>query len=90
MRTQGIVMQQHMYMYTETLSQRLQQRKKNDGERKTENTLLSTIAYMTDNHMLHDFLMLFSVNRSALYSYGSHKVMRKLWRALRRWHERHP
>jgi cyclopropane-fatty-acyl-phospholipid synthase len=39
---------------------------------------------------VHDFLMLFSVNRSALYSYGSQKVMRKLWRALRRWHQANP
>ncbi|HEX2511339.1 MAG TPA: class I SAM-dependent methyltransferase, partial [Xanthobacteraceae bacterium] len=39
---------------------------------------------------VHDFLMLFSVNRSALYSYGSQKVMRKIWRALRRWHQANP
>ena len=36
---------------------------------------------------MHDFLMLFSVNRQALYTYGSQKVMRKVWRALRRWHQ---
>ncbi len=39
---------------------------------------------------VHDFMMLFSVNRSALYSYGSQKVMQKIWRALRRWHQANP
>src|SRR6188768_1181695 len=39
---------------------------------------------------VHDFLLLFSINRSALYSYGSQKVMRKVWRALRRWHQANP
>src|SRR5262245_10944567 len=39
---------------------------------------------------VHDFLMLFSVNRQALYTYGSQKVMRKVWRALRRWHQANP
>jgi cyclopropane-fatty-acyl-phospholipid synthase len=36
---------------------------------------------------VHDFLMLFSVNRQALYSYGSQKLLRRIWRALRRWHQ---
>src|SRR5262245_37915814 len=39
---------------------------------------------------VHDFIMLFSVNRQALYSYGSQKLMRKIWRALRRWHQANP
>ena len=43
-----------------------------------------------DGSGIHDFLLLFSVNRSALYSYGSQKLMRKLWRALRRWHQANP
>ena len=32
---------------------------------------------------IHDFLMLFSVNRAALYTYGTQKLMRRLWRRLR-------
>jgi cyclopropane-fatty-acyl-phospholipid synthase len=43
-----------------------------------------------DGSGVHDFLMLFSVNRSALYSYGSQRLMRRLWRALRRWHQANP
>ncbi len=39
---------------------------------------------------IHDFLLLFSVNRSALYSYGSQRLMRRVWRALRRWHQANP
>lgn len=39
---------------------------------------------------IHDFLLLFSVNRSALYSYGSQRLMRRLWRGLRRWHQANP
>ena len=39
---------------------------------------------------VHDFLMLFSVNRAALYSYGTQKLMRRLWRSLRRWHTANP
>jgi len=35
---------------------------------------------------IHDFLLLFSVNRAGLYSYGSQKRMRRIWRGLRRWH----
>ena len=37
---------------------------------------------------IHDFLLLFSVNRAGLYSYGSQKLMRRVWRGLRRWHRR--
>ena len=29
---------------------------------------------------IHDFVLLFSVNRAGLYSYGSQKLMRRLWR----------
>jgi cyclopropane-fatty-acyl-phospholipid synthase len=39
---------------------------------------------------IHDFLLLFSVNRAALYSYGSQKLMRRVWRGLRRWHQANP
>ena len=43
-----------------------------------------------DGAKIHDFLLLFSVNRAALYSYGSQKLMRRLWRSLRRWHQANP
>src|ERR1700726_2148833 len=33
---------------------------------------------------IHDFLLLFSVNRAGLYSYGSQKLMRRVWRRLGR------
>jgi len=39
---------------------------------------------------IHDFLRLFSVNRAGLYSYGSQKLMRRVWRALRRRHQANP
>src|SRR3984957_11364202 len=39
---------------------------------------------------IHDFLLLFSVNRAGLYSYGSQRLMRRVWRGLRRWHQGHP
>src|SRR4051794_28438872 len=39
---------------------------------------------------IHDFLLLFSINRSGLYRYGSQKLMRRLWRGLRRWHQANP
>ena len=39
---------------------------------------------------IHDFLLLFSVNRAGLYSYGSQKLMRRIWRGLRRWHQANP
>src|SRR4051794_3536257 len=41
---------------------------------------------LEDGSAIHDFLLLFSINRAGLYSYGSQKVMRRLWRVLRRWH----
>ena len=34
--------------------------------------------------------MLFSVNRAGLGAHGSQKLMRRLWRALRRWHQANP
>jgi len=39
---------------------------------------------------IQDLLMLFSVNRSALYSQGSQKLLRNVWRGLRRWHQANP
>src|SRR6187200_883140 len=45
---------------------------------------------LEDGAKIHDFLMLFSVNRAALYSYGTQKLMRRLWRSLRRWHQANP
>lgn len=39
---------------------------------------------------IHDFLLLFSINRAGLYSHGSQKLMRRMWRALRRWHQSNP
>jgi len=45
---------------------------------------------LEDGAKIHDFLLLFSVNRAALYSYGSQKLMRRLWRSLRRWHQANP
>src|SRR4051812_50230717 len=32
---------------------------------------------------IHDFLLLFSINRARLYAYGSQKLMRRGWRGLR-------
>ena len=45
---------------------------------------------LEDGSEIHDFLLLFSVNRSGLYSYGSQKLMRRVWRGLRRWHQANP
>ena len=45
---------------------------------------------LEDGAKIHDFLLLFSVNRAALYSYGSQKLMRRMWRSLRRWHQSNP
>src|ERR1700682_440350 len=39
---------------------------------------------------IQDLLMLFSLNRSALYAHGSQKMLRNVWRALRRWHQANP
>ena len=45
---------------------------------------------LEDGATIHDFLLLFSVNRTGLYSYGSQKLMRRVWRSLRRWHQANP
>jgi cyclopropane-fatty-acyl-phospholipid synthase len=39
---------------------------------------------------IHDLLMLFSVNRAGLAGHGSQKLLRRIWRALRRWHQSNP
>ena len=39
---------------------------------------------------IHDLLILFSVNRAGLAAHGSQKFLRKMWRALRRWHQSNP
>ncbi|MEX2127528.1 MAG: cyclopropane-fatty-acyl-phospholipid synthase family protein [Xanthobacteraceae bacterium] len=39
---------------------------------------------------VRDFILLFSVNRSGLAGHGSQKILRKLWHALRRWHQANP
>lgn len=43
-----------------------------------------------DGAGIHDFLMLFSVNRSGLANYGSQRTLRKVWRAVRRWQQANP
>ena len=45
---------------------------------------------LEDGAAIHDFLLLFSVNRAGLYSYSSQKLMRRVWRGLRRWHQANP
>jgi cyclopropane-fatty-acyl-phospholipid synthase len=45
---------------------------------------------LEDGAQVHDFLLLFSVNRAGLYSYGSQRLLRRLWRAMRRWHQANP
>jgi cyclopropane-fatty-acyl-phospholipid synthase len=45
---------------------------------------------LENDTQIYDFLLLFSVNRTALYSYGSQKLMRRVWRGLRRWHQANP
>jgi cyclopropane-fatty-acyl-phospholipid synthase len=39
---------------------------------------------------VYDLLLLFSVNRAGLASHGGQKLLRRLWRALRRWHQHNP
>ena len=39
---------------------------------------------------IQDLLLLFSVNRSGLAAHGSQKMLRKLWRGLRRWQQANP
>jgi len=43
-----------------------------------------------DGSAVYDLLLLFSVNRSGLAAHGSQKLLRRLWRALRRWHQANP
>ena len=43
-----------------------------------------------DGSVVYDLLLLFSVNRSGLGAHGSQKLLRRLWRALRRWHQANP
>ena len=45
---------------------------------------------LEDGATIHDFLLLFSINRAGLYAYGSQKLMRGVWRGLRRWHQANP
>ena len=45
---------------------------------------------LEDGAAIHDFLLLFSVNRAGLYSYRSQKLIRRIWRGLRRWHQANP
>jgi len=45
---------------------------------------------LEDGSGIGDFLMLFSVNRSTLKAHSSQKLLRKLWRGLRRWHQANP
>ncbi len=39
---------------------------------------------------IQDLLALFSVNRSTLAAHGSQRLLRNLWRRLRRWHQANP
>jgi cyclopropane-fatty-acyl-phospholipid synthase len=39
---------------------------------------------------IRDFILLFSVNRAGLAGHGSQRLLRKLWRAVRRWHQANP
>lgn len=43
-----------------------------------------------DGSTIADLLMVFSVNRSTLKSHGSQKLLRRIWRWLRRWHQANP
>jgi len=58
--------------------------------------LIAAEAYMDgtltfeDGSTVHDFLTLFSVNRSGLASAGSQKLLRRVWRGLKRWQQANP
>ncbi|MEJ8574711.1 cyclopropane-fatty-acyl-phospholipid synthase family protein [Microbaculum marinum] len=58
--------------------------------------LVAAEAYMDgtltfeDGSSVHDFLTLFSVNRSGLASAGSQKLLRRAWRGLKRWQQANP
>ncbi len=43
-----------------------------------------------DGSGVYDLLLLFSVNRSGLKSHGSQKLLRRIWRAVRRWQQHNP
>jgi cyclopropane-fatty-acyl-phospholipid synthase len=43
-----------------------------------------------DGSSIGDLLMLFSLNRAGLGSHGSQKLLRTLWRKLRRWQQANP
>jgi cyclopropane-fatty-acyl-phospholipid synthase len=43
-----------------------------------------------DGSAVYDLLLLFSVNRAGLASHGGQKLLRRAWRALRRWHQANP
>lgn len=45
---------------------------------------------MENGSTVHDLLMLFSVNRSGLASHTVQRGLRRVWRALRRLHQRNP
>src|SRR5665213_154388 len=45
---------------------------------------------LEDGAQVHDFLLLFSFNRAGLYSYGSQRVLRRLWLGMRRWQQANP
>lgn len=58
--------------------------------------LVAAEAYMDgtltceDGATVHDFLELFSVNRSGLASAGSQKLLRRAWRGVKRWQQSNP
>ena len=58
--------------------------------------LIAAEAYMDgtltfeDGATVHQFLELFSVNRSGLASAGSQKLIRRLWRGVKRWQQANP
>lgn len=43
-----------------------------------------------DGSGVYDLMLLFSVNRGGLKSHGSQKLLRRTWRALRRWQQHNP
>jgi cyclopropane-fatty-acyl-phospholipid synthase len=43
-----------------------------------------------DGSAIYDLILLFSVNRAGLAAHGSQKLLRRVWRALRRWHQANP
>ena len=42
---------------------------------------------LEEGSVIHDFILLFSVKRAALYARPTQKVMRNLWRSVRRWQQ---